>query len=178
MCFVLKCESLQRTVRHRSERSGRGRVGVGRARSFLGDMQLMRGMIVSRLSRRALFAATASVAFAVALGSIPAKADDQDSAQAEWPQSYEASPQMTVGREATPILSPATVDATEAAIGKYQDIVAKGGWNQLPAGPQLGIGSKGQRVQALRDRLVVTGDLDPVAGAGSIYDSFVEAAVK
>src|SRR5271169_2057811 len=129
-------------------------------------MQLMRGMIVSRLSRRALFAATAGVAFAVALGSSPSKADDQDSAQAEWPQSYEASPQMAVGREATPILSPATADATEAAIQKYQDIVAKGGWNLVPAGAELKIGSKGPRVQALRDRLVASGDLDPIAGSG------------
>src|SRR5271154_7620089 len=105
-------------------------------------MHLMRGMIVSRLLRRAFFAATASIAFAVALGSTPSKADDRDSGQAEWPQSYEASPHMAVGREATPILSPATVDATEAAIQKYQDIVAKGGWEALPGGPELRVGSK------------------------------------
>ena len=35
---------------------------------------------------------------------------------------------MAIQREATPILSSATVDATQAAIQKYQDIVAKGGW--------------------------------------------------
>ena len=33
-------------------------------------------------------------------------------------------------------------------------------------------------MQALRQRLVVSGDLDPIAGAGPVYDSFVEAAVK
>ena len=44
--------------------------------------------------------------------------------------------------------------------------------------PTLKIGSKGPRVLALRDRLVASGDLDPVAGAGPVYDSFVEAAVK
>ena len=130
----------------------------------------MRGMIVSRLSRRVLFAATASVAFAVALGSSPSKAGDQDSGQAEWPQSYEASPHMAVGREATPILSSATVDATEAAIQKYQDIVARGGWNQVPTGAELRVGSKSKAVEALRERLVASGDLDPVAGMGPVFE--------
>src|SRR5580704_9903832 len=138
----------------------------------------MRGMTVSWLSRRALFSATACAAFAVALGSIPSRAQEQDVSQAEWPQSYEASPQMAVAREATPILSPATVDATEAAIQKYQDIVTKGGWNVLPGGAELRVGSKSRAVQALRERLVASGDLDPVAGEGPVFDSFVEAAVK
>jgi murein L,D-transpeptidase YcbB/YkuD len=138
----------------------------------------MSDKIVSRLSRRASFSATACVAFAVALGSTPSKAQEQDVSQAEWPQSYEASPQMAVGREATPILSPATVDATQAAIQKYQDIVAHGGWNALPGGPELRVGSKSRTVQALRERLVASADLDPVAGTGPVFDSFVEAAVK
>ena len=54
--------------------------------------------------------------------------------QAEWRQSYEASPQMAVGREfdADPVA--AMVSATEAAIQKDLDIVAKGGWaNCRPA---------------------------------------------
>ena len=137
----------------------------------------MRGMIVPRLSRRAFFGATATVAFAVALGPIPSRAGDQDSNQAEWPQSYETSPGMAVGRETTPILSPATVDATQAAIQKYQDLVANGGWNIVPGGAELRVGSKGRAVEALRQRLVATGDLDPVAGSGPVYDSFVEAGV-
>src|SRR5271155_4726327 len=138
----------------------------------------MRGMTVSWLSRRALFSATACAAFAVALGSIPSKAQEQDSNQAEWPQSYEASPEMAVGREATPILSPATVDATQAAIQKYQDLVTGGGWTAVPAGPELRMGSKSKAVQALRERLIASGDLDPVAGMGPVFDSFVEAGVK
>jgi len=63
----------------------------------------MGGRFVPRLSGRALFSATACVAFAVALGSAPSQAQDQDTGQAEWPQSYEASPHMAVGREATPM---------------------------------------------------------------------------
>ncbi len=138
----------------------------------------MRGRTVSRLSGRALFSATAGVAFAVALGSIPSLAQEQDISQAEWPQSYEASPEMAVGREATPILSSATINATQAAIQKYEDLVAHGGWNAVPGGPELRVGSKSKAVQALRERLVASGDLDPVAGMGPMFNSFVEAAVK
>ncbi len=138
----------------------------------------MGGMIVSRHSGRARFGATALVAFALVGGSFFAKAQEGERDQAEWPQSYEASPQMAVGRETTPILSPSTVAATEAAIQRYQDLAARGGWNPVPAGAELGVGSKSRAVEALRARLVASGDLDPVAGMGPVFDSFVEAAVK
>ena len=95
----------------------------------------MFAMLVSRPSRR-VFLSTAALAALAFAGFAPVAAiagSDADD-QAEWPQSYEASPQMAVGREATPILSPATVDATQAAMQRYQDIVAKGGWNTVPAG--------------------------------------------
>jgi murein L,D-transpeptidase YcbB/YkuD len=139
----------------------------------------MRGRTVSRLSRRALFGAMGCVAFAAVLGaSAPKAQEQQDVGQAEWPQSYETSPQMAIQREATPILSQATIDATQAAIQKYQDIVSRGGWNIVPGGSELQVGSKGRGVEDLRQRLVATGDLDPVAGSGQVYDSFVEAGVK
>ena len=138
----------------------------------------MGGMIVSWRSGRARFGATALVAFVLMGGSFFAKAQEGERDQAEWPQSYEASPKMAVGRETTPILSPATVAATEAAIQRYQDLAARGGWNLVPAGAELGVGSKSRAVEALRERLVASGDLDPVAGMGPVFDSFVEAAVK
>jgi murein L,D-transpeptidase YcbB/YkuD len=98
--------------------------------------------------------------------------------QAEWRQSYETAERLAVNRETTPVLSPATLAATEAAIQQYQGIVARGGWSAVPAGAELKVGVKSKAVQALRQRLVVSGDLDPVAGAGPVFDSFVEAAVK
>ena len=48
----------------------------------------------------------------------------------------------------------------------------------LPGGAELRVGSKSRAVQALRERLVASGDLDPVAAEGPVFDSFVEAAVK
>ncbi|MBV9289481.1 MAG: L,D-transpeptidase family protein [Hyphomicrobiales bacterium] len=138
----------------------------------------MRDLTVSRCRCRAFLGAAALWVAFFPGAALVATAQERDVGQAEWPQSYEVSPQMALGRESTPILSPATLAATEAAIQKYQDIVARGGWGEVPPGPNLKIGSKGPRVQALRQRLVASGDLDPVAGDGPVYDSFVEAAVK
>ncbi|RBP14039.1 murein L,D-transpeptidase YcbB/YkuD [Roseiarcus fermentans] len=137
----------------------------------------MRDTNVSRSSRRLLLGAAMGALALAGLIPLAARAADADG-QAEWPQSYEASPRMAIERESTPILSAATVDATQAAIQKYQDIVTRGGWSAVPPGADLRIGSKGARVQALRLRLVASGDLDAEAGAGPVYDSFVEAAVK
>ena len=98
-------------------------------------------------------------------------------AQAEWPQKYEEAQGMTVARETTPTLSPATAAATEMAIQTYDSIVARGGWNTVPAGGELRVGMKSKAVQALRQRLVASGDLDANAGTGAVFDSYVVAAV-
>ena len=137
----------------------------------------MSGNKNTRLSRRGFLCATALGALAAAMPLV-AMAQEREDDQAEWPQSYESSPEMAVGRETTPILSPATVAATEAAIAKYQDIVARGGWSEVPAGVEMKVGSKSRAVEALRERLIASGDLDPVAGVGPVFDSYVEAAVK
>ena len=119
------------------------------------------------------FAAAATVLTPLAL-----RAEDGLGGQAEWRQSYESSERISVGRESTPVLSPATVAATEAAIQLYQGIVERGGWNTVPTGAELKVGVRSKAVQALRQRLVASGDLDSVAGMGPTFDSFVEAAVK
>jgi len=126
--------------------------------------------------RRRVFWSTAAAGL-VALFT-PAAFSQSLGGQAEWRQSYEASERLTVPRETTPILSAATLAATEAAIQQYQDIVTRGGWAPVPSGVELRLGVKAKAVQALRERLVVSGDLDPVAGDGPVFDSFVQAAVK
>ncbi len=131
-----------------------------------------------RLDRRAFLSGVAICAFA---GSTVLKARAQETAedddQAEWRQSYETSDRISVRRESTPTLSAATVTATEQAIQTYQSIVARGGWNMVPA-VELKVGVTSRAVQALRQRLIASGDLDPVVGMGQTFDSFVEAAVK
>jgi L,D-transpeptidase YcbB len=135
----------------------------------------------SRAQRRALLSAAAAFALAgslTALSSAAAFAQQQFADQAEWPQKYEQSERLTVARETTPVLSPETLTATDAAIQQYQAIVEKGGWQPVPTEQELRVGVKSKAVQALRQRLVASGDMDAEAGGSSVFDSFVEAAVK
>ncbi len=98
--------------------------------------------------------------------------------QAEWRQSYETAPELAVQRSTTPILSQATVAATEAAIQQYQAIAARGGWGHVSTDKSLRLGSRGAAVVALRQRLMATGDLEQAAGLSPTFDSFVEAGLK
>ena len=131
----------------------------------------------SRVRRRAFLTATATLTL-LTLSTASIFAQDAVGGQAEWRQSYESSERLTVPRETTPVMSAATLAATETAIQQYQDLVARGGWASVPSGAQLKLGVKSKAVQALRERLVLSGDLDQVAGDGPVFDSFVQAAVK
>ncbi|MEH3118250.1 MAG: L,D-transpeptidase family protein [Methylorubrum populi] len=108
----------------------------------------------------------------------PALARDGGFAQAEWAQDYSSPTTMQVHRSSTPILSPETVAATEAMVEKYRAIVARGGWQPVSGAAGLRIGSRGPAVAAVRQRLIVTGDLDANAGGAGTYDSYVAAGVK
>lgn len=98
--------------------------------------------------------------------------------QAEWRQNYDAGARGASARSSTPMLSPAALQATEQAIISYRDLAARGGWAPLQIGERLKIGSRGPSVTALRQRLIVTGDLDPAAGTGAVFDSYVEAGLS
>lgn len=125
---------------------------------------------VSLLSGALVLALTASVG---ASAQRLAAAD-----QAEWQQNYEAAARERVPRSVTPILSPQALAATEEMITRYRDLVARGGWPQLRIATNLRVGSKSNDVSSLRQRLVITGDLDPSVGNSPVYDSYVEAAVR
>ncbi len=111
-----------------------------------------------------------------AVAGLPARAQDAD--QAEWAQRYDADARLTVSRSTTPILSEATVAATEAAIEHFREIVANGGWPQVPTGHQLKLGVNSPAVSVLRKRLIVSGDIAAETGASPVFDSYVEAAVR
>ncbi|MEA1832414.1 L,D-transpeptidase family protein [Methylobacterium durans] len=115
---------------------------------------------------------------AVAIAQPVAARDAGGFAQAEWAQDYASPAAMQVQRSLTPILSPQTVAATEQMVERYKDIVARGGWRPVSGADRLRIGGRGPAVAAVRQRLIVTGDLDPVAGTSGVYDSYVAAAVK
>jgi len=110
---------------------------------------------------------------AATAGSLPAFAQ-----QAEWRQSYDAGARTSVQRSSTPMLSPESLQGTEQAIAAYRDLAARGGWPQVQLGERMGVGARGPGVVALRQRLIVTGDLDAAAGTSNVYDSYVEAGVR
>ena len=77
-----------------------------------------------------------------------ASAETEDQ-QAEWGQAYDAAASMKIQRSQSPILSPATLSATEAAIEQMRNVVAQGGWTQMPKG-NLKLGMRDKNVIALR----------------------------
>jgi murein L,D-transpeptidase YcbB/YkuD len=75
-----------------------------------------------------------------------------------------------------PTLSPANIAATKAAIKRYSDIAAAGGWRPLPD-VQLQSGSSDPAVAILRQRLLLSGDLRERSDSQS-FDYYVDKAVK
>ena len=134
------------------------------------------------LNRRAFV--TGLVTSGLALAVAPARAEDPI-AQAiqggaiEWSDGFDAAASRAPDvRTFTPILSPEIVQAVELAIAQYSDIVARGGWPVVPADKKMKIGGRGTAVMALRQRLMVSGDLDPSLALSEAFDSYVEAAVR
>jgi L,D-transpeptidase YcbB len=96
--------------------------------------------------------------------------DDQFDAQ--------ASAKKTKVGSTLPIFSPQTATNIDAAILEYQNIVAQGGWPQVPADKKLKLGMNDATVAVLRKRLMISGDLATSAGLGNSFDSNVDGAVK
>ncbi|MBB3019899.1 murein L,D-transpeptidase YcbB/YkuD [Microvirga lupini] len=127
------------------------------------------------LSRRTLLTGSLALIFTPATG---AMAQQFAQTQAEWSQNYEAVSRTRVQRTSTPMLSAESLAATEQMIEYYRNIAARGGWQPVQGVQGLRVGSKSPAVMALRQRLIITGDLDQAAGESPIYDSYVEAAVR
>ncbi len=64
------------------------------------------------------------------------------------------------------------------ALAEYRQYEAEGGWKQIPEGPKLRKGARGERVTALKERLVVTGELDSSALGNDVFDETLEQAVR
>ncbi len=111
--------------------------------------------------------------------SVAAPADGSLGGQAEWGNTFDAGTRGDKSvRSGSPILSQATVQATEVMIQRYQQLASQGGWRQLATSERLKVGSRSPAVVALRQRLITTGDLDQELGTSQSFDSYVEAAVK
>jgi len=68
-------------------------------------------------------------------------------------------------------------EALRLALLAYREIAARGGWPHVPAGRPLRRGASGARVDSLRARLAVTGDLSDGTPRGA-FDAALAAAVR
>ncbi len=102
-----------------------------------------------------------------------------DSGSSDFGQTFDdASRTIRMPKLSAPTLSPQTADITAQAVTTYDNIVARGGWPQVPPVDELHIGMRHPSVVDLRARLAMSGDLDPDAVGNDVYDSYVEAAVR
>lgn len=136
-----------------------------------------------RTSRR--FFLSGASALAVAMVANAASAQDviddilKSSNRGNWDDQFDARASEG-GKVAStlPIFSLQTVAFTEQAVAQYQNIVAQGGWGEVPATKKLQLGDDDPDVVPLRKRLMVSGDLAQSAGISTSFDSYVDAAVK
>jgi len=137
------------------------------------------------LSRRAMLRSAVSLG-AVALAA-PALAQDAfndligSSRRGNWDDQFDAnSSRSAVGVVSNnPVLGPEAPTYMQQAIMQYQQIVSNGGWPEVPPSQQrLQIGVSDLSVQALRQRLMISGDLPREAGISSAFDSYVDGALK
>jgi L,D-transpeptidase YcbB len=94
-----------------------------------------------------------------------------DATDREFVKEWEATPP-----KGYPTLSPANLGATKAAIKRYTEIAAAGGWQPIPE-IQLQSGMSHPAVALLRQRLLLSGDLREGGGSQS-FDYYVEKALK
>jgi L,D-transpeptidase YcbB len=66
----------------------------------------------------------------------------------------------------------------KAALEQYRRYEAEGGWKPIPEGPKFGKGTRGERVTLLKERLVVTGDLDNSDLRNNVFDGALEQALR
>ncbi len=135
-------------------------------------------------SRRSFLAGVS----AIAASAIPGGALAQDvigeilssTKRGNWDDQFDARASQSGDKVASnlPIFSPATVTYIEQAVGQYSGIVGQGGWPMVPATKKLKLGVVDPDVEALRKRLMVSGDLSQRAGISQSFDTYVDAAVK
>ena len=135
-------------------------------------------------TNRRLFLSGAS-ALAASLVAGGARAQDavgqilQSAGQGGWNDVFDARSSGSAKVLSTrPIFSAQTIAYTEQAIADYGNLVARGGWQPVPATKKLKIGVIDPDVVPLRQRLMVSGDLPQNAGLSQSFDSYVDAAVK
>ncbi len=136
----------------------------------------------SGISRRRFLRLAGAVAIPVASASAQDRALEtliRQNRRSDFGQGFDAGSHDTApGRSLVPVLSRRTAEATEQAIPRYANLVASGGWPEVPQVGGMSLGARGSAVAILRQRLIVSGDLHPRLGVTDVYDSYVDAAVS
>jgi murein L,D-transpeptidase YcbB/YkuD len=71
-----------------------------------------------------------------------------------------------------------SIGALEAAIEIYRDIADRGRWPSIPNGPTLRKGEQSDRVELIRQRLMVTGELSASENHSDVFDEDLFQAVR
>ncbi|SIP95137.1 Murein L,D-transpeptidase YcbB/YkuD [Rhizobium sp. RU20A] len=140
---------------------------------------------IEAVSRRAFLRSAATFGAAAWAGTAAAQQALEDiinaPARGSWDDQFDAkgsSRTATATVSNTPIFSLDTLTYTQSAIAQYQQIVSSGGWPQVNSPVTLQLGVSDPAVQALRQRLIISGDLPRGAGISNAFDSYVDGAVK
>ncbi|WP_455272041.1 L,D-transpeptidase family protein [Rhizobium herbae] len=139
---------------------------------------------IDAVSRRSFLASAAAFGAATwAGGAVAQDALDEiinAPRRGAWDDQFDAkaSRSATAVVSNTPIFGMNTLANTQNAVGQYQQIVSAGGWPQVNSSVRLEMGVSDPSVQALRQRLIIAGDLPQSAGISNSFDSYVDGAVK
>ncbi|OLP60123.1 amidase [Xaviernesmea oryzae] len=135
-------------------------------------------------SRRTFLRSAAGFGAAAVAGNAFAQDSLQDVIDAPrrgmWDDQFDAKASRTAVSVTSnnPIFGLDTLYNTQAAIGQYQQIVSNGGWPKVDPQVKLQLGVSDPSVQALRQWLIIAGDLPREAGVSNSFDSYVDGAVK
>ena len=102
----------------------------------------------------------------------PGAGGGTDTSSREFIKEYEVNPET-----GTATLSKGNIAATKAAVKRYADIVAQGGWPTVP-NIELQPGQASYAISMLRDRLKASGEYTGDTGKSEAYDGELEAALK
>ncbi|UJW73265.1 L,D-transpeptidase family protein [Rhizobium sp. SL42] len=136
------------------------------------------------LSRRSLLRGAGAVSVAAIAGQALAQTAIDELINAprrgNWDDQFDAQASRTVTAVAsnTPMISGNSATNMQQAIAQYQAIVSNGGWPAVNPQVKLRLGVTDPSVQALRQRLMISGDLPQEAGMSNSFDSYVDGAVK
>src|SRR6187402_3108912 len=131
-------------------------------------------------SRRAFLRSAATIGAAAVAGPVFAQSALDDiinaPARGSWDDQFDANSASRTAAAMvsnTPILSPDSVANIQQAIAQYQAIASAGGWPQVNVGDtKLQLGVNDPAVEALRQRLAISGDLPREAGMSQAFDSY------